>query len=488
MKHALKALVVCALFYAHGALAATTLLPPGMQCFTDANGAVVSGSINMYTPATTTKKNTWQDSGQVTLNSNPIQLDANGCATIFGVGQYRQQLYDGPVVAGATTGNLIFDKLTTDTSAFNSVFWAALSGGTPNTITITDTGFNATDGSQINFVALGTNTGATTLNPSGFGAISIVKDTTGGPVALTGGEITANNVISVVYYSSSNTFHLVNSVIQSASGATSPLCGATGLNITNNGVTPNTIINLTANQAVTQNAAGLVINRSSISLTAINTSTGNVTSTANGMDGEAPGVSQWLYIWLIDSGSAAAGLVSTSSTAPTLPSGYPYKCLMGAMQVDSSGNLFRTVQLGSGVSYKLVASSNTTVPFAVANGAGASTYSITNPVLVAATVRGNTFCAPSIASSVKIVASNQWKGGAIAQVLVAPNTAWGGTNNGPEGSNGVTYPIWFSTAGANTPISAFADIQLEGDTIAYAGSAAGTQIACMGFKLPVNAN
>ena len=340
--------------------AATTLLPNGKQCFEGVNGAYSSGSMNLFIPGTTTPKQTWQDSAQVTQNTQPIQLDANGCAILYGVGSYRQQLFDGPVVGGVTTGNLIWDQITTDTSAYNSVFWAGISAGTPNVILITDTGFNGTDGSVVQFVALATNTASTTINPSGFGNILVQKSTTAGPVSLSGGEIVQGNVISAVYSSSSNTFQLLNAVIQSASGSSAPLCGATGLRITNNPGTPNTIINLTADQLVMQTNAGIVQSRNNVSLTSINISTGTTTSTANGMDGEAPGVSAWLYIYAIDNGAAPAGLVSLSATAPTLPSGYTYKCRLGSMRVDGSGNLLRTLQAGNQAQYTVATASNTT--------------------------------------------------------------------------------------------------------------------------------
>src|ERR1700722_14115783 len=190
--------------------AATTLLPNAEQCFQTGTGPLSSGSVNNFFPTTTNPKTTWQNSTQTTLNTNPIQLDANGCAIIYGVGSYRQQVYTGPVVGGVATGNLVFDLVTTDTSAYNSVFWAGLSGGTPNTITITDTGFNSTSGTIIYFSALNTNTGATTLNPSGAGAIPVLRDTTTGPVALTGGEITATNVVGVIYDATLASFHLVD--------------------------------------------------------------------------------------------------------------------------------------------------------------------------------------------------------------------------------------------------------------------------------------
>ena len=78
--------------YQQHARGATTLLPPGEQCFQTSAGPVSSGSMNMYYVGTTTPKPTWKDSGQVSMNTQPIQLDQNGCAVIYGVGTYRQQV------------------------------------------------------------------------------------------------------------------------------------------------------------------------------------------------------------------------------------------------------------------------------------------------------------------------------------------------------------------------------------------------------------
>jgi hypothetical protein len=168
------------------------------------NGSLAGGSINTYIPSTTTPKSTWKDAGQVTLNANPIPLDANGCAIIYGTGSYRFQVLD-------SLGNLVYDQVTTDTSFQQTgCFWAGTAGGTPNAITVTDAGFNASDGQCIQFVALATNTAATTLNPSAYGAISVVQDTSTGPVALTSGTIVQNNLVSVVYSVASNSFHLVS--------------------------------------------------------------------------------------------------------------------------------------------------------------------------------------------------------------------------------------------------------------------------------------
>jgi len=474
------------LFAAFPANAATTLLPPGMQCFTDATGAVISGSVNMFYPNTTTAKPTWQDSLQAALNSQPIQLDGNGCATIYGIGSYRQQLYDGPVVGGNTSGSLLFDKITTDTSAYNSTFWAGLSGGTANVITLVDPGFNATDGTVINFTALATNTGSTTINPSGFGAISVVKSTTAGPVSLVGGEIIQSNQISVVYSASANTFTILNPPIQSASGNTAPLCGASGLKIVNGG-SPNSIISVTANSAVMVSSAGIVQSRNNISLTNINITTGTVTSTVNGMDGEAPGVSDWLYVWLVDNGSATGAIVSLSTgngLAPSLPSGYTFKCRAGSVRVDGSGNLLRTLQYGINAQYTIVTATNTPIAPNIANGV-AGTFSATSPVLASVSVA--TFVPPT-AVAIKLSASAGWKGGAFSDVLVAPNTDWGGVQNGPAGSLGQSWPIYLASAGASGRVETY-NMLLESTNIAWTTNGAGGAISALGWtEGGVNAN
>jgi hypothetical protein len=451
--------------------AATTLLPPGMQCFTDATGAVISGSVNMFYPNTTTVKPTWQDGNQSALNSQPIQLDGNGCATIYGIGAYRQQLYDGPVVGGNTTGNLLFDKITTDTSAYNAVFWAGLSAGTANVITVVDTGFNGTDGTVINFTALATNTGSTTINPSGFGAINVVKSTTAGPVSLVGGEIVQSNPISVVYSASANTFTILNPPIVSASGNIAPLCGASNLNIVN-GSSPNSIIAITADQAVMLSSGGLVISRNTISLAALNLTTGTSTSTANGMDGEAVGTSAWIYIWLIDNGSATAALASAASgngLSPTLPSGYIYKCRIGVMRVDGSGNLLRTLQLGNTAQYTIITPSNTAAMPSMISGISGST---STPTWTAVSVSPYV---PPTASSIVLSLF-----GANTVVMAAPNNKYGPVNSATN-----PPPVAINTAAQNTTPAIFA---LESTNVYYAATNSGSALYCLGWKDHINAN
>lgn len=171
------------------------------------NQGLAGGSVWMFIPGTTNPKQTWKDAAQTQLNTNPISLDANGCATIYGTGTYRQVLTD-------RLQNIIWDKPTTDTSV-QSVQWAgtAVNTSTPNLGVLNDPGFNATDGSIISFIPTQANTGAyaVTFQGTSYSNIPVVLDMISGPQPLTGGEIVPNNVVVMIFSASEDTFHLINS-------------------------------------------------------------------------------------------------------------------------------------------------------------------------------------------------------------------------------------------------------------------------------------
>ena len=82
------------------------LLPPPEVQFLDGNGhPFAGGSVAFYIWGTDTPKDTWQDHEGVSLNTNPVILDAAGRALIFGSGDYRCVLKDA-------SGNLIYDQWT----------------------------------------------------------------------------------------------------------------------------------------------------------------------------------------------------------------------------------------------------------------------------------------------------------------------------------------------------------------------------------------
>lgn len=194
---------------------AGTLLPPGEQTFFDSNGQVLaSGCVFFYVPGTTSPKATYQNSAQTIANTNPVQLDAAGRAIIYGTGTYRQVVTKAgtnPSLPCSPPGDQIWDQLTADTSSSTTIY-AGASSGTPNAITVNAPAFSGTDGQVINYISTNTNTGGATLNPSGFGAVQIVRDSATGPGALTGGELVATNAVSVIYDASAGVFHILSPI------------------------------------------------------------------------------------------------------------------------------------------------------------------------------------------------------------------------------------------------------------------------------------
>lgn len=190
-------------------LQSATLLPNGQQQFVDGNGKpYAGGTVTFYSnfPTCTVLKNTWSNSGQTVLNTNPIVLDSAGRATIFGSGSYCQVLKD-------MNGNTIWQKETGDAASTSTLGWGSVSGGTANAQTVTVSGFASTDGQTFYFVAGSTNSGALTLSVNGGSPISVVKPTAGGTAILTGTEVVAGNVIGVTYYSTTGQFQLVTNNI-----------------------------------------------------------------------------------------------------------------------------------------------------------------------------------------------------------------------------------------------------------------------------------
>lgn len=81
-------------------------LPQGTTTFIGLTGQTLpGGKVFTYAPGSSTPKATWQDPQQVSLNTNPVVLNANGQAVIYGWGAYRLLVED-------SSGNTISDSLT----------------------------------------------------------------------------------------------------------------------------------------------------------------------------------------------------------------------------------------------------------------------------------------------------------------------------------------------------------------------------------------
>jgi len=182
-----------------------TILPPPETQWIDANGdPIAGGDVAFYIPGTLTPKDTYQNPEGTILNTNPVVLDAAGRAIIYGSGSYR-------VIVKDAGGNLVYDQLTADT-AVGGLAWGGTSTGTPNAQVIAASSFSEQDGQQISFIVGAglTNTGGTTVAPGAGAGIAVLKDTPSGPTSLTGGELVAGNVVTIVYDSVRGAFQLTS--------------------------------------------------------------------------------------------------------------------------------------------------------------------------------------------------------------------------------------------------------------------------------------
>lgn len=116
--------------------------------------------------------------------------------------------------------------------------------------------------------------------------------------------------------------------------------------VNNNATTPNTKIDVSAGYLNMRNSSGVGMCASGVTFT-INAATNG----ANGLDTGSMAASTWYYVWAISNGSVNAGLLSTSSTSPTLPSGYTYYTLLGAVRSNASTAFLKFKQSNKDVFY-----------------------------------------------------------------------------------------------------------------------------------------
>jgi hypothetical protein len=193
------------------------IIPNGLQQFFDADGVPLAGGhVYMYVPSSTTPKDTWQEAGETTLNSTPIDLDSAGRALIYGNGVYRQVVQDVNLVG-------IWDL---EVSVFETspVLWGGTATGTANNLSVDlvngdlaiESG-NPVAGQVVCFVAGATNDGpaqvtVTWPGPETNGPKELVKDTYLGPAPLEGGEIVVGNLVQMTYDDASGDWFVLNAV------------------------------------------------------------------------------------------------------------------------------------------------------------------------------------------------------------------------------------------------------------------------------------
>ena len=127
---------------------------------------------------------------------------------------------------------------------------------------------------------------------------------------------------------------------------------ARGLVLENNSLSPNSIVDVAADEVILREAAsGFVYLAQNVSVTV---NLAGTVGAPGGLDTGAEAASTWYYIWLIFNGTTVAALFSASFTSPVLPAGYTFKALVGAIFNNASSNLGRMLQLDTVVAIEEV--------------------------------------------------------------------------------------------------------------------------------------
>lgn len=338
---------------------------------------------------------------------------------------------------------------------------AAIGYGLPNPI-------------KFGFTAPATTSGSVTLE---VGALGFLPVYTINGVQATSGTLVSGNYYEVTYTTGSlynaGAGAWVLSSYQSGTGLVVVAGSAVrGLSIVNNVATPSTKIDISFQQAALVSATGTPAFLGILSAT-IDLTTGTVTSTANGMDGESRPASGWVYLYAISTGSGMAGLGTTTSPLsgpPTLPAGYTYYAYLGAMRCDGSSNLLRSKQLGAGTAYTPVTASNTTIPPQMATGAVAGNTAIAVGAFV-----------PPTASKIRVIVfatmtTNQ-------SFALVPNNNYASATGAAAGD-----PFGFTNSTASPiVVNQLGELTLESTNIYYGANGTSPTISCYGWTDYVSA-
>lgn len=207
-----------------------------MSVFNNSGLALTNGLIWTYAAGTTTPTNTWTDSTGSVLNSNPIQLTVGG--TLNNVNIYQQAGTKIKVQFSTNAGTVgspvfgvqigpTFDNVVGvgDTVFGQNTYYGGTDTGSANAyvLNFSATFTSYTNGTIIYWIPSNTNTGASTINVNGLGAINI---TNADGSALIIGQVLANQVSSIAIQGGAAV--LLSSGVSSSAGTGSALFTLTG--------------------------------------------------------------------------------------------------------------------------------------------------------------------------------------------------------------------------------------------------------------------
>ncbi|AXK39611.1 pyocin knob domain-containing protein [Crenobacter cavernae] len=232
------------------------------------------------------------------------------------------------------------------------------------------------------------------------------------------------------------------------------------------------VVTVTANALTLQNAGG-----QSLTLTGWNqqATSGNASGAVNSLDAGnwAFGTNYYLFAIYNPSTRTRGLLWSTSPTAPTLPAGFTYFCLVSANRTQSATNywLLGGVQNDRKFQPKVAAGSNVTAPILAASGSAGSTSA---PTYVSVSLSS---IVPPNACAVDVTITNG-SGTASQAIIVAPNGGYG-----PQASTTNPSPLALGASGSAYATSASKAIQLESLALYWASSASTAYLWINGWEI-----
>lgn len=168
----------------------------------------------------------------------------------------------------------------------------------------------------------------------------------------------------------------------------------------------NALIPVTAGEIVVESSTGAYKTLRAVSISIDSASVG-----ANGLDTGTIAAATWYAKFVIWNGTTVAGLLSLSSTSPTLPSGYTHKARTGWVRTDATANKYplKFDQYGDQVGFNAVAGTNTSSNIVLATGVQGTINGAGVSVPIDAFI-------PPTAWIVDLVISNQSSAGGVVQV------------------------------------------------------------------------
>lgn len=192
-----------------------------------------------------------------------------------------------------------------------------------------------------------TTLGLGTMATQAASAVSITGGTLAGVSATTFTFTTGSigtAVTGVTQSANDNSTKLATTAYVDAAAAgsgISPIIGDTkNLVIKNNTTNPNYQVDVDADSVILSDGS------TEFKATSVNLTIDITASGANGLDTGSEAGSTWYYIYVIynDGTTATAGLLSTSASSPTIPSGYDHIALVGAIYNNGSSNFYKSWQ------------------------------------------------------------------------------------------------------------------------------------------------